>query len=175
MRPANATAVALRRARTTVAGLACLYLTVVMHAVGGGGVDMIAFAFCAPVAFALGSLLVKFRHRALVLAGGLLSAQALLHLILSVTCAPAVSAAANPSASAMVAAHVVAAAMAAATLRHADRIADAWLRFLASLRNPLPALVAVDVLSTRVLTPTSPLSCGRLAWAATAPRGPPAY
>lgn len=173
MRPAKPNAATVRRARNTVAGLACLLITLAMHSAGGGRVDPLAFAFCVPLAFAVGSLLVKVRQRAVVLTGGLLGVQALLHVVLSATCAPAESAAPHPSAPVMLTAHVVAAAAAAVALRHADRIAEAWLRFLASLNRPLSEPAPVEAWSEPVITAWSLVSGGRLAGAA-ASRGPPA-
>lgn len=175
MRPARSNAVVLRRARATVAGLACLLLTVAMHAAGGGGLDLISFTCCVPLAFALGSLLVKVRHRTLVLAGGLLGTQALMHLVLSATCTPSGSAASHPSDLAMLAAHVAAAVMAAVALRHADRIAEAWLRFVAALRRRLPEIVVADARSVSVVPALSPVICGRLAWSTAGSRGPPVH
>lgn len=163
-----------RFARSALAATALGVVTLAGHTAAGGRVDLLGLAVLAAVSIALGSALVRRTPSVATLFIGLVGAEAVLHLVLTVAAGHGHTGA-HPSTAAMVSGHVLAALAVALVVVHADGILASWSRLLAGVlghRVDLPLTPGVAPLAAPGDTVCSPTL--RLLRHRVARRGPPA-
>lgn len=147
-----------RVARSALAAAALGVVTLAGHTAAGGGVDLLGLAVLAAVSIALGSALVRRTPSVATLFVGLVGAEAVLHLVLTVAGGHG-HPGAHPSTTAMIGGHVLAAFVVALVVVHADRILASWSRLLAAVlghRVDLPRAPEVAPLAAHGDTVCSP-------------------
>lgn len=118
--------------RATLLGSSLTALTLAGHTAAGGRAHAIGIGLVLLLSVLFGATLSRGRLRAAPVLAVLVGGQLLLHVILTFTGAHGHHGAWLPTGT-MLIAHVTAAAVATIVILHADRLADAWHRFLSVL------------------------------------------
>jgi len=124
-------------------GVALFVLTAGAHtAVDGQAAHLIGVLWLLPAMIGLSAVLADRRRSIAWLAAYLLGAEALCHVVLSLSLGHDGHAVSMAPTSGMVLGHIGAACIAAVLLHHSDTLLDRWLRFLTALTRGAPTVTA---------------------------------